>query len=242
VPGHRHELARELVEGGQRSFQRACLADLELEVRVRHRERALRRDPRGEQRVRDVVVADPLADRLVVDQLHGLRRVRDVETVLTHEHRKQHVAALGQPRREHHQLVGLLRVLGEQLDAPRVADEHRVRVIAVDVDRPRKSAVADGHHQRRAHRRSDVDHLGHEGEPLRRGGGHRARTREGGAYGCAHRGVLRLDVDDFRVRAAVRGKLGKGFDHRRLRGDRINGNDVGIDLAHRVGNGLGSCQ
>ena len=42
--------------------------------------------------MRDVVVADPLAHRFVVDQLHRLRRVRDVESVLADEHPKFYAA------------------------------------------------------------------------------------------------------------------------------------------------------
>ena len=125
-----------------------------------------------------------------------------------------------------HQVVGLLRVLGEELDHAGVADQHRVGVVAVDVDRPGERAVADRHHDRRAHRRGDVDDLRHQREPLRRGRGHRARAGERRADRRAHRRVLGLDVDELAVRASVRDELGEALDDRRLRGDRVDRHDV----------------
>ena len=104
----------------------------------------------------------------------------------------------------------------------------------MDVDRPGERAVAERHHDRRAHRGGDVDDLGHQREPLRGGGGHRARAREGGADRRAHRRVLGLDVDDLRLRRPVGDELGEGLDDRRLRRDRVDRDDVGVDLAHRV--------
>ena len=104
----------------------------------------------------------------------------------------------------------------------------------MDVDRPGERTVAERHHDRRPHRRSDVDDLGHQGEALRRGGGHRARPGEGGADRGAHGRVLGLDVDDLRLRSPVGDELGEGLDDRRLRCDRVDGDDVGVDLTHRV--------
>ena len=141
---------------------------------------------------------------------------------------------LGEPRRDHGQVVRLLRVLGEQLDDAGVADQHRVRVVAVDVDRPREGAVAERDHDRGAHRRGDVHDLGHQGQSLRRRRGHRARACEGGADRGAHRGVLGLDVDDLRLRLPVGDELREGLDDRRLRRDRVHRNHVGVDLAHRM--------
>ena len=141
---------------------------------------------------------------------------------------------LGEPRRDQGQVVRLLRVLGEELDHTGVADQHRVGVVAVDVDRPGEGAVAERHHDRRAHRGGDVDDLGHQGEPLRGRRGHRPRAGESGADRGAHRRVLGLDVDDLRLGRAVGDELGEGLDDRRLRRDRVDGDDVGVDLAHRV--------
>ena len=110
---------------------------------------------------------------------------------------------LRQPRRDQHQVVGLLRVLGEELNHARVANEHRVGVVAVNVDRPGERTVADGHHDRRAHRRGDVHDLGHQRETLRRRGRDRACACEGGADRRAHRRMLGLDVDELAVGAAL---------------------------------------
>jgi len=71
-------------------------------------------------------------------------------------------------------------------------------------------------------------------EPLRRRRRHRSRTRECGTDRCAHRGMLGLDVDQLAVRTPVRDELRIALDDRRLRRDGIRGNDVRIDLAHRV--------
>ena len=65
-------------------------------------------------------------------------------------------------------------------------------------------------------------------------------ARERGADRSAHGGVLRLHVDDLRARLPVRDELREGLDDRRLRRDRVDRNHVGIDLAHRVRNGLAS--
>ena len=73
---------------------------------------------------------------------------------------------LGESRREHSEVVGLLCALGEQLDRAGIADQHRVGVVAMDVDRARESAVAERHHHRRAHRGGDIDDLRHEREAL----------------------------------------------------------------------------
>src|SRR5664280_918461 len=58
----------------------------------------------------------------------------------------------------------------------------------------------------------------------------------------AHGGVLGLDVDDLGRGLAVGDQLGEGLDDRRLRRDRVDGEDVWIDLRHRVGNGLAAGQ
>ena len=180
------------------------------------------------------VVADEAPDGGVGKQCDRLGRVRDREAVLADEHRQQHVRVLGEPRRDHGQVVCLLRVLGEELDDAGVADQHRVGVVAVDVDRPGERAVAERHDDRRPHRGGDVDDLGHQGEPLRRRRGHRARACEGGADRGAHGRVLGLDVDDLGLGRAVGDELGERLDDRRLRRDRVDGDDVGVDLAHRV--------
>ena len=46
--------------------------------------------------------------------------------------------------------------------------------------------------------------------------------------------MLGLDVDDLGRGGAVGDELGEGLDDRRLRRDRVDGDDVGVDLAHRV--------
>ena len=46
--------------------------------------------------------------------------------------------------------------------------------------------------------------------------------------------MLGLDVDDLRLRLAVGDELRERLDDRRLRRDRVDGDDVGVDLAHRV--------
>jgi hypothetical protein len=88
------------------------------------------------------------------------------EPVLADEHRQQHVGVLRDPGRHDRQVVGLLRILGEELDDARVPDQHRVRVVAVNVDRPGEGPVGQRHYDRRAHRGGDVDDLGHQGEAL----------------------------------------------------------------------------
>ena len=60
-----------------------------------------------------------LAHGVVAEQLDRLGGVRDREAVLADEHRQQNVGMLGEPRREQHQVVRLLRVLGEELDRRR---------------------------------------------------------------------------------------------------------------------------
>ena len=80
----------------------------------------------------------------------------------------------------------------------------------------------------------DVDDLGHQREALRGGGRDRPGAGERGADRGAHRGVLRLDVDHLAVRAPVRDELREALDDRRLRRDRVDRHDVGVDLPHRV--------
>ena len=145
---------------------------------------------------------------------------------------------LREPRRHHGQVVRLLGVLGEELDDAGVPDQHRVGVVAVDVDRPRERPVADRHHDRRAHARGDVDDLGHQSEPLRRGGRHRAGSGEGRADGGAHRRVLGLDVHQLGLRPAVRHELRESLDDRRLGSDRVDRDDIRVDLAHGLGDRL----
>ena len=149
---------------------------------------------------------------------------------------------LRDPRRHHREVVGLLRVLGEELDRAGVAHEHRVGVVGVDVDRAGERAVADRHHDRRAHRGGDVDDLGHQRHPLRRRRRHRARAGERGADRGAHRRVLRLDVDDLAGRAPVGDELREALDDRRLRRDRVDRHDVRVDLPHRVRDRLAAGQ
>ena len=63
------ELGGELLEDGERGLHRRELLMPQLEVVVGHRERPLRRRPRDvEQRVRDPVVADEVADHVVLEQ------------------------------------------------------------------------------------------------------------------------------------------------------------------------------
>ena len=71
-----------------------------------------------EHRVRDPVVADEAPHHLVGKERDRLGGVRDREAVLADEHRQQHGGVLGEPRCDHGQVVGLLRVLGEELDHP----------------------------------------------------------------------------------------------------------------------------
>ena len=188
------------------------------------------------------VVADERLTSSSGEQLDRLGGVRDREAVLADEHRQEHVGVLGEPRREHHQVVRLLRVLGEELDDARVADQHRVGVVAVDVDRAGERAVAERHHDRRAHRGGDVDDLGHQREALRRGRRHRPRAGERGADRGAHRRVLGLDVDELARAPAVRDELREALDDRRLRRDRVDRHDVRVDLAHRVRDRLAAGQ
>jgi hypothetical protein len=242
-PGDGLELVRrglERVEGGHlRGRERAA----QLVVVVRHREGPLRRRVlEVEQRVGDPVLADEGTRLLVGEQLHRLGAVRDREPVHAHEHGEEHVGALGDPRRQQHRVVGLLRVLDEELDRARVADEHRIGVVGVDVDRPRERAVADGHHHRRAHRGRDVDDLGHVREPLGGRRRHRPGARERGADRRRHGGVLRLDVDHLAVGAPVGDERRERLDDRRLRRDRIDRDDVRVDLAHRLRDGLAARQ
>ena len=190
----------------------------------------------------DAVVADERPDGVVREELHRLCRVSDRETVLADEHRQQHIGMLCDPRCQHGQVVSLLGVLGEQLHDAGIADQHRVRVVAVDVDRSGERAVADCHHDRCAHRGGDVDDLGHQCESLRRRRRHRPGARESGADRRAHRRMLGLDVHDLCVRPAIGDELRERLDDRCLRRDRIDRHDVGIDLTHRVGDCLAAGQ
>ncbi len=241
VPASRQplEVGCHLVEDDEGGLERRRLLAAQLEVVVGHGEGSLRRRPCCvEHRVRDPVGPDEPNDLVVGQERHGLGRVRDREAVEADEHREQDARVLGDPWRHDHQVVRLLRVLGEELDDAGVPDEHRVGVVAVDVDRPRERPVAERHHDRRAHRGGDVDHLGHQGKPLGGRRGHRATACERSADRSAHGGVLGLHVDDLGTRLPVRDELREGLDDRRLRSDRIHRHDVGIDLPHRVGNGL----
>ena len=238
-PGQPLEVGPDLLEDVDGSLERCSLLAAQLEVVVGHRKGPLRRrSGRVEHGVRDAVRAHEAGDVAIPKQRDRLGGVRDREAVQADEHRQQDARILGDPRRHHHEVVRLLGVLGEELDDAGIPNEHRVRVVAVDVDRPGERAVAERHHDRRAHRGGDVDDLGHEGEPLGRGRGHRPSSRERGADCGAHGGVLRLDVDDLRARLSVRDELREGLDDRRLRRDRVDGHDVGIDLAHRVRDSL----
>ena len=154
------------------------------------------------------------------------------------KHRQQDVRMLREPRREQHQVVRFLGVLREELDDARVAHEHRVRVICVDVDRARERAVADRDDDGCAHRGGDVDHLRHQRKALRRRRGDRSRAGERRADRGGHRRMLGLDVDDLRVGLTVRDERRELLDDRRLRRDRVHRHDVRVDLAHGVSHGL----
>src|SRR5439155_3834372 len=69
---------------------------------------------------------------------------------------------------------------------------------------------------------------------------YRARARERGADGGAHRRVLGLDVDDLGRGQPVGDELRERLDDRRLRRDRVDGDDVGVDLADRKSTRLNS--
>ena len=165
--GDRLELSGHVFECGEGGRHGCNLLMTHLVVVIRHSERTLRRGrTQIEQRKRDVVLADEPLDDPVAEQHDGLGRVRDGEAVLADEHRQQDVRMLGDPRRHHHQVVRFLRVFGKQLHDAGVAHEHAVGMIAMDVDRARKSTVPDRHHDRGAHRGRDVDDLGHQRKTL----------------------------------------------------------------------------
>ena len=233
------EVGGDLVHDVESGVERCRLLAAQLEVVVGHREGPLRRGvSRVEHGVRDVVLADEARHLAVGKQRDWLGRVSDREAVEAHQHGQQDARIFGDARCHNHQVVGLLRILGEELNDTGVAYEHRVRVVAVDVDRPRERAVAERHDDRRTHRRGDVDDLGHQCQPLGRGRSHRSPARERSADRSAHRGVLRLDVDDLGACLPVGDELREGLDDGCLRCDRVDGHDVGVDLAHRVSDRL----
>ncbi len=139
--GQLRELVGELGEDPERRRLRGRLLPAKLVVVVRHRKGTMCRRHGSEERMRDRVVAGEGPHGLVGQQLDRLGGVHDREAVETDRDRQQHLRMLGEARRQHGQVVRLLRVLGEELHDPRVAHEHRVGVVAVDVDRPRERAV-----------------------------------------------------------------------------------------------------
>ena len=112
----------------------------------------------------------------------------------------------------------------------------------MDVDRARERAVAERHHDRRAHRGGDVDDLRHQCQALRRGRGHRPRAGDGGGDRGTHRRVLGLDVDHLSVCPAVGERLRVALDDRGLRRDRVDREDVRVDLAHGLDDRLAAGQ
>ena len=102
-----------------------------------------------------------------------------------------------------HRVVDFLAVFAVQLDPAGIAEEHRVAMVAADVDRRADRPVDHRHHHRQPRGGGDGADLGHQQQPLRRGGrdGPRPgrRRAETGALGA----VLRFDQDQFRVHHAV---------------------------------------
>ena len=193
---------------------------------------------RVEQGVDRLVRADELPHRLVGQ--HDQRAdgaADDVPVVHVHD-RRPHVEVLGDADGLYAVVVCLLVVLTVELDPAAVAATHGVAVVAVDVDRARQRAVDRRHDDRQAVAGGDVEQLPHEGEALGRGRRHGARPAGGRADDGAHGRVLRFDGDELRGDLAVGHHLRVELHDLGLRRYRVGADDVGIDLAHRLGDGL----
>ena len=181
--------------------------------------------------------------------LHALDGVADDEPVHVDRDRQPHVLVLGDAVGHDRVVVGLLGVLGKELDPAAVAHAHAVGVVAVDVEGRGQRPVHQRHQDRQAVARGDMQHLPHEGKALGAGGGRHAAARGRCADAGAHGAVLALHEDRLGIHLAVRNERGERFHDARGRRDGIRRHDIGIQLAERFGNrlvagdrhGLGRC-
>ncbi len=88
-----------------------------------------------QQAVLRSVAADKVLDTGVVGYFDQLYRVASDESVLHHHHRQQKIRVLSDPHRLNRIVIGFLAGLGKEVNPSRITSTHRIRVIAVDVQR-----------------------------------------------------------------------------------------------------------
>ena len=172
----------------------------------------------------------------LVHQVDRLDRVGQDEAV--HAHHDRHREFLGQSKRLHVQVGGLLIGLGEELDPPRVPHGHRVGVIVPDVDRRADGPIGQGHHHGQSQSGGVVDRLHHVEQSLRRRRGVGARTRGGRPERHRHRRELTLDVHELTGRQAPRlHHRADGLDDVGLGRDGVGAHHLGSTQGHGLGDG-----
>jgi len=139
-------------------------------------------------------------------------------------------------------VVRFLRVLAPELYPSGVPCAHRVRVVAMYVDRRGKRPVYYGHHYRQPARGGDIYDLPHQRQAVGRGRCHRARARAGRTYRGTHRAVLALNQDHLCIDIPISHKARKLLHERCLRGNRISGHHIGGYLLHRRRYGFITCK
>ncbi len=163
--------------------------------------------------------------RLLRRYTHRLERMRDVERVVAHHHRQQHL--LGDAERQDRRVQRFLRALGIELDPAGVALREAVGLVRPECPGRGHGAVDVGHHDRRARAARIVQQLVHQQQALRGGGGEHAHARQRGGNARRHHRVLGFGRDDLGVELAVGLEFGQLLEHRRLRRDRIDRHHLG---------------
>ena len=195
-----------------------------------------------EQIVFGVVFADKGLHRFVLLQFDVLQRVGGDEAVLADHDGQTHVGGLTDAVGHQIVVIGLLIVLGVDLDKAGVPLGHGVGVVMVDIDGAGQSAAGHGQHDGQAGGGGHIEYLVHEGQARGGGGGNGAASGGLGADAGGHGGVFALHADELGVHLAVGHILGEILGDLGGGGNGEHGEHVRVDLAHGGGDGLVAAQ
>ncbi len=183
-----------------------------------------------------LVLAHELPDLLRLLQFDVLNGVGGDEAVLADHDGQGH--RLANPHGLEVVVIGLLVGLGKQHQPARVPDAHGVGVVVVDVDGAGQSAAGNRQGDGQAVGSGHVQHLGHVNQAAGAGGGNRAASGGFRADAGGHGAVLGFHGNEIGVYLAVVHVGGEVLGNLSGRRDGVRAHDVGVDLLHRVGNGL----
>jgi len=124
-----------------------------------------------------LIGADKLLHRLIRQNTDALDPMAGDKAILAAHHGQQKVLMLGNLERLDGVVVSLLAGLCIELQPTGIAGSHGIRVVTVDIQRAGEGTVHHREDDRQAHACRDIEHLPHQGQAVRSGGGHHARPR-----------------------------------------------------------------